>query len=87
MAEEQNCTGGPELCRSEPVETRLQIQVIIISISRRFFFVKLIFNLYYFMNESYQSSNTLFWFVETNNTQKNFVFFVEISWNSFSFSP
>ena len=38
MAEEQNCTGGPELCRSEPVETRLQIQVIIISISRRFFF-------------------------------------------------
>ena len=34
MAEEQNCTGGPELCRSEPVETRLQIQVIIISISR-----------------------------------------------------
>ena len=34
MAEEQNCTGGPELCRSEPVETRLQIQVIFISISR-----------------------------------------------------
>ena len=31
VAEEQNCTGGPELCRSEPVETRLQIQVIIIS--------------------------------------------------------
>ena len=30
MAEEQNCDGGPELCRSEPVETRLQIQVIII---------------------------------------------------------
>ena len=49
MAEEQNCTGGPELCRSEPVETRLQIKVIFISISRkRFFFVKLIFNLYYF---------------------------------------
>ena len=34
MAEELNCTGGPELCRSEPVETRLQIQVIFISISR-----------------------------------------------------
>ena len=28
MAEEQNCHDGPELCRSEPVETRLQIQVI-----------------------------------------------------------
>ena len=49
MAEEQNCTGGPELCRSEPVETRLQIKVIFISISRKkIFFVKLIFNLYYF---------------------------------------
>ena len=36
MAEEQNCHDGPELCRSEPVETRLQIQVIIngMSISR-----------------------------------------------------
>ena len=49
MAEEQNCTGGPELCRSEPVETRLQIKVIFISISRKkIFFVKFIFNLYYF---------------------------------------
>ena len=49
MAEEQNCTGGPELCRSEPVETRLQIKVIFISISWiKIFFVKLIFNLYYF---------------------------------------
>ena len=49
MAEEQNCSGGPELCRSEPVETRLQIKVIFISISRKkIFFVKLIFNLYYF---------------------------------------
>ena len=49
MAEEQNCTGGPELCRSEPVETRLQIKVIFISISRKkIFVVKLIFNLYYF---------------------------------------
>ena len=49
MAEEQNCTGGPELCRSEPVETRLQIKVIFISISRKkIFLVKLIFNLYNF---------------------------------------